>query len=83
MNRLLLNFLFISQGKNIRANNIKINNIVNKGTSENIASDSAGILITGSRDVSINNKEIKKIFSNKGVSKDVDMKTTNFNILIG
>lgn len=75
--------LFISQGKNIRANNIKINNIVNKGTSENIASDSAGILITGSRDVSINNKEIKKIFSNKGVSKDVDMKTTNFNILIG
>ena len=74
--------LFISQGKNIRANNIKINNIVNKGTSKNVASDSAGILITGSRDVSVNNKVIKKVLSDNGISKDVEMKTTNFNILI-
>ena len=74
--------LFISQGKNIKADNIKINNIVNKGTSKNVASDSAGILITGSRDVSVNNKVIKKVLSDNGISKDVEMKTTNFNILI-
>ena len=74
--------LFISQGKNIKANNIKINNILNRGTSKNLSSDSAGILITGSKDVTINNKEFKKIISYKGNSKDIEMKTTNINISI-
>ena len=72
--------LFISQGKNIKVNNIKINNILNQGTSENLPSASAGILITGSKDITINNKEIKKIISYKGSAKDIEMKTTNINI---
>lgn len=74
--------LFISQGKNIKVNNIKINHILNRSRSENIAADSYGILITGSKDIVVNNKEIRKILSNKGIIKDVEMKTSNFNILM-
>lgn len=75
--------LFISQGLNINVENIIINGVINLGTSQNTnGSQSIGIAICGSKDVSIKNKLIKNIKSSNSYQEKIKLINLNENISI-
>jgi hypothetical protein len=79
--------LFISQGNDVRVDNILVNNIINRGRHtinqpSHQHANSSGILIVGSNNVNVKNNSIKKIISYKGIATEIELKSSNVNVSI-
>ena len=75
--------LFISQGLNINIENIIIDGVINYGETKNAnSSQSVGIGICGSKNISIKNKLIKNIRSYHSVQEKIKLINLNENVSI-
>ena len=74
--------IFISQGQHIILNNVTIDNIINNGVSDNVSSESSGILLTGTNHIAMLFNSIHNIKSNTNNVKNIRYKQENNNIII-
>ena len=74
--------VFISQGQHIILKNLTINNIINNGLSNNVSSESSGILLSGTQHIAMLFNTIKNIKSNTDNVKEIRYKEENKNIII-
>ena len=74
--------VFISQGQHIILKNLTINNIINNGLTNNVSSESSGILLSGTQHIAMLFNTIKNIKSNTDNVKEIRYKEENKNIII-
>ena len=74
--------IFISQGQHIILKNLTINNIINNGISNNVSSESSGILLSGTQHIAMLFNTIKNIKSNTDNVEEIRYKQENKNIII-
>jgi hypothetical protein len=74
--------IFISQGQHIIVKNVTIDNVINNGFSNNVTSESSGILLTGSNHIAMLFNSIHNINSNTNNVKNIRYKQENNNIII-
>jgi hypothetical protein len=65
--------LFIQQGKNVHIENILIDKVENYGSTQNgISSQSLGVAVVGSLDVTMKNVNVGRIFSKNSYAKSIE-----------
>ena len=74
--------IFISQGQHIIVKNVTIDNVINNGFSNNVTSESSGILLTGTNHIAMLFNSIHNIKSNTNNVKNIRYKQENNNIII-
>ena len=74
--------IFISQGQHIILKNITIDSIINNGLSNNVTSESSGILLSGTNHIAMLFNSIHNIKSNTNNVKNIRYKQENKNIII-
>ena len=74
--------VFISQGQHVILKNLSIDTIVNNGLSNNVSSESSGILLSGSTHIAMIYNTINNIISNTDNIENIRYKEENKNIII-